>query len=111
MTIFSGKKGSGKTIRLIKEANKQVAQGKKVFMIVLTKDCAQIYKDHGLNDEVKVVTYYEYKTKYTGNAKYADAIIYIDEAEWFLQGLFQKHVAGMTIDKENITEVSRADWD
>ena len=102
MKIWTGKRGCGKTTRLIHEANNATEQGFKIVVLVSRKDREDILREKGLNEKVEVVTFKQYQRDSIGSNKYKDVNIMIDQADAFLRDILNNNVASITVDIENI---------
>lgn len=110
MRTITGTRGSGKTVQIVKEANTLSQQGHNVVMLVATENHKEIFKNYGLSDKVKVVTYSKYKRDMIGNEVYKNADLFIDELDYLLPKILGNNVASVTMDKENMVEISRESW-
>jgi len=97
VTIYTGKRGSGKTTKLINEANKLYEEHKKVLFVVTNKVVSDFLRNKGLNKNIEVLTYDEYTNN---KSVYRDYDLFIDELEFFLMDLLQNYHIKATSDLE-----------
>jgi predicted AAA+ superfamily ATPase len=104
MRTIVGTRGSGKTYKLVAEANLLSSYGERCVFIVHTKEFEATLRRAGLSRDIPVITLSEYGRD---KSMYVDYYIFLDEVEFVLRQMFRGKNLAVTIDKENMTET---DW-
>lgn len=107
MVNIVGKRGSGKTIKLIEYANQLCRQGHKVLIAVPVADMKNYYADR-IDKNVLIITLWELLEK---KFLYRNYYVLIDELEYSLQLLLKCKDLIFTSAFENIQFVSKEDWE
>lgn len=110
MINLNGLRASGKTFNLVKLANTSFKLGHPVVVIALRKEWEAMFRNAGLLEGIRVITYKEYVSYMSEFANYD---IFVDEIEYFLkQEIFKVgNLASVTSEEENTEHLSRSDWD
>ena len=107
--VVLGHRGSGKTTALINHANDMHRYGQNVIFITRKHGEGEWYHSHGLIPEIPVLSCDEYTINRMGNPQYEHANLFIDDVLYFLQGVLNNHIEGMSIDLEECEVLLRRD--
>ena len=98
MIELQGYAGSGKTTELVKRANDSYAQGHQVVVLVSRLVPKEVFRRHGLNENIEVISYAQYKKS---KKQYKEAKIFIDETKRLLMDILGTNIACVTSNLED----------